>query len=199
MQADELKAARMSLHLSQGELATRIGRSRDAVAKYESGRLPIPAAVASAMLALADPLDDIAPERAGPKPVKPKAVAKLPPAPPVENKGLMAAMLRNPPYATTAAEAKAMRDLRAEQRSTKAHPFPVGHVRMIRLRPTWRRLDCGRDVNAAIPDPLSVRPPEWAGPRGVMTASGVVYDYETAHAMSAPDVLHIVQATAGDW
>lgn len=107
---------------------------------------------------------------------------------------LRKAMLRNPPFATTAAEAKAMRHLRAAQKGVF-----VSTIRLLPLRPVWRRLDSGRQVNGAIPDPLDVAPPAWAGPRGVMTKSGAVYDYEAAHRIREPASLRTATVTAGDW
>lgn len=114
---------------------------------------------------------------------------------------LKAAMLRNPPFAKTAAEAKAMRHLRASQKPKQADgsPYPVSKIRLLPLRPDWLRLPSGRKVNAAIPDPLDVEPPAWAGPRGVLTASGDVYDYEAAHMMHAPFEFGSAQTTPGEW
>lgn len=114
---------------------------------------------------------------------------------------LKAAMLRNPPFAKTAAEAKAMRHLRASQKPKQADgsPYPVSKIRLLPLRPDWVRLPSGRKVNAAIPNPLDVEPPAWAGPRGVVTAKGDVYDYEAAHKMHPPFEFGSAQSTAGEW
>lgn len=106
---------------------------------------------------------------------------------------LAEAMKRNPPYATTSAEAKAMRHARAAQ-------LNVGpaKIRLLPLRPVWTRVG-ERTVNAAIPDPIDMPPPAWAGWRGVPTRTGAVYDYETAHHMSPPNRLGGGGAHAGTW
>lgn len=111
------------------------------------------------------------------------------------SKELKEAMLRNPPFAKTAAEAKAMRHLRAEQKKVS-----VSTIRLLPLRPDWVTLEPSRRrVNAAIPKPVDRAAPSWAGPRGVLTESGEVYDYETAHLMQAPFEYGAPQITAGDW
>lgn len=115
---------------------------------------------------------------------------------------LTVSMQRNPPFAKTAAEAKAMRELRREQKQKQAPKgveVHLSHIRLIPLRPDWRRLPSGRQLNAAIPDPVDVAPPEWAGDRGVLTKAGRVYDYETAHVMRDFSSTGGVTETAGDW
>lgn len=51
-------------------------------------------------------------------------------------------------------------------------------------KPGWKRVDgCCRIVKDTIPDPIPFYAPSWAGERGVPTADGRVFDYETGHQM----------------
>jgi hypothetical protein len=48
----------------------------------------------------------------------------------------------------------------------------------------WQRVpDCCRVVHEAIPDPLPFYAPAWCGWRGVPSANGKIYDYETGREM----------------
>lgn len=179
MNGSDLAAWRTAAGVSQAGLARASGMDRRSVIRAEAAAdQPIPAK----LLAAVERGETAAPV------VKAKpAEAPVPPA-------LAAAMRRNPPYAETAAEAKAMRELRALQRGV-----PIAHIRLLPLQPVWTRLDSGRRVNAAIPQPRDQAAPGWAGERGVLTASGAVYDMESAHRMQPPDLLALAQPTAGDW
>lgn len=85
------------------------------------------------------------------------------------------ALKRSPLYSLTSAEGKAMR----QELSRRGLEAP-----MIPLEPIWQpvrdpRGNVVRKVNAAIPDPISAPSPHGWG--FVMTASGAIYDYRTAH------------------
>lgn len=183
MNGAELKAWRERATVSQAGLAKAAGVNRQTVIRAEeaTGR-----AIPAKLLAVVERAEAAAPAPPAAK-AKPAKAVVIPPQ-------LREAMKRNPPYATTMAEAKAMRELRAEQRGV-----PVAHIRLLPLQPVWRRLEGGRTVNAAIPDPIAAAAPAWAGPRGVLTASGAVYDYESAMPMHAANALNVAQAVAGDW
>lgn len=175
--------------LTQTEVATRASVSLRTVIRAEGkANSSVPAKVAAVASGQPELLPDtIKTPKGALGAVKAKAATVVP-------RALREAMLRNPPYATTAAEAKAMRHLRAEQKGVY-----VSTIRLLPLRPVWRRLESGRQVNAAIPDPLDVAPPAWAGPRGVVTRTGAVYDYEAAHQIREPASRRSAQPVAGNW
>lgn len=186
MTGAELKAWREGLSLTQSQAGKLLGgaSSRTIMRAENEPRAKIARALAQAF-------DDF---QAGKAPVQMTAKAKAAPVPAVEvPPELAAAMLRNPPYATTAAEARAMRVQRALERG-----LTVGHIRLLPMRPTWARVG-DIFVNAAIPNPTDARVPAWAGPRGILTESGDVYDFETAHKMTRPDLAAASVSVAGQW
>lgn len=84
-------------------------------------------------------------------------------------------------FGRTAAECRAIREARAERVDKSGRTV---NVPLVPLVPDWTTVG-RRVVNAAIPSPLDRDPPSWAGPRGVVSADGHVYDYEAAHRMTA--------------
>lgn len=174
---------------TQHEAAKFLGISRSGYLNYLNGNRPIPDSIAlkcqgdgqidptaipgvmraSDLVPVEDDMPDFAPVTDDPNVVSEAQLAE--------------AMKRRPPYATTAAEAKAMRHKAAEMLGLKPPEGGVSQVQLVSLQPVWRKLPSGRRVNAAIPQPMDVEPPSWAGPRGVVTRSGRVYDYEAAHEM----------------
>lgn len=183
MNGVDLSDWRKRAGVSQGGLAKSAGVALKTVQRAEAAR---DTAIPAKLRAVVERAEAAAPAPPAAK-AKPVKAVVIPPQ-------LREAMKRNPPYATTMAEAKAMRELRAEQRGV-----PVAHIRLLPLQPVWRRLEGGRTVNAAIPEPIEAAAPTWAGPRGVLTASGAVYDYESAMPMHAANALNVAQAVAGDW
>jgi transcriptional regulator with XRE-family HTH domain len=200
MDGDGMRVARQARGETQAQFAKALGRSRITVARWEAGTSAIPPDVAARVKKLHS-------RAAPPSPLMPKARGKGAgadlltdkPAPEeLVSPELLAAMGRDPPYATTSAEAKAMRQLRAAQLKTGP-----ANIRLLPLRPVWVQVGEGeqaRMVNAAIPDPVARPAPEWAGWRGVRTMSGAVYDYETAAPMRGfNDQLGVAPVAAGTW
>lgn len=179
---EELKAWRKARGYSQAQAGAALGVSRASVQLYEQGRADIPDKVAAKISG------DDAPPAPSAKPAKSVQggeLARTAGDAPIYPAGkLAAAMRRNPPYATSALEAKAMRHERARHLKVG-----VSNIRLLPLRPEWATVGQGpgaRRVNSAIPDPVADPAPEWAGPLGVLTASGRVYHVETAHRMKPP-------------
>lgn len=83
-------------------------------------------------------------------------------------------------FGKTAAECKAIR-LHLGDAEGRTSGVPL-----VAMRPDWLHLRSGMQLNAAIPEPIDRPCGAWAGGRGRMTRSGVVYDYETAHRMRSP-------------
>lgn len=163
MTGKELKALREAASLTQAEAAERIGVRRLAVIEAEKNP---DKALSSKMRAGVEALAG-----ADASPVAKRSIDG-------EDIGGGFRLRRDAkgnPYGTTSAETRAIR-LHLNKGSDQTAPTPL-----IDLRPIWRKLEGGREVNAAIPDPLSVAPPAWTGARGVVTKSGRVFDYETAH------------------
>lgn len=184
----ELVKWRKGLKLSQAEAATLLGKSRASVQLYEQGRASIPGEVEDIVRGKAK-----APEVEAPPAPKPKGKAK---AGEVEGtpRALAEAMKREPLYAETSAEAFAMRDELHRRALVKDKEAMRSCMPLIPLKPRWqvvqpltnftkRPMGEPFKVNAAIPDPVA-----WArgfGPRAVRTATGAVFDYETADQMRA--------------
>lgn len=190
--AAQVKAWRSALGLAQGAAAALAGMTRDKLAKVEGGKPAPPALVALVLGQPAAPAAAPPAPRQLSKPAKRtkragKGKSSTAPAVPVKggkvtpNPALVGALARSPLYALTSAEASAMRCELARLRDC----YP-SEVRLIPLRPQWVRVGLGRKVNAAIPSPISEAAPDWSQPHGVLTASGAVYHYETAHLMSSP-------------
>jgi transcriptional regulator with XRE-family HTH domain len=115
--------------------------------------------------------------RASPAPKARQSEAKAQPATP-KGEGSKPLHLRT--FGRTAGECRAIREAKALKLDKGGRTVGVPLVPLI---PEWATVG-RRIVNAAIPSPLDRAPPPWAGPRGVVSADGAVYDYETAHRMT---------------
>lgn len=195
MTGEEFRIWREGEGITQAKAGLMAGISRKTVVRAEMALgEQIPSKLARIVTEEAEPASASPP---GLKLIKTaaEAAAAVKPKGSGVSKELAAAMLRNPPFAKTAAEARAMRELRAEQKKV-----PVSTIRLLPLKPDWVTLEPSRRrVNAAIPKPVDQAAPSWAGPRGVLTESGAVYDYEAAHQMQPPFEYGAAQITAGDW
>lgn len=181
MDAAGLKAWREGLKLIRKDAAVLLGISPATLASYEGNRRPIPSQLDERISALQS-------GEALPEPTKraPKAKAVNPEDEVADRRPrwskytpepIDACLKRKPLYAETSVEAGMMRDALAERANVYRSTVP-----MIPLRPTWRKAG-NRPVNAEIPFPLDIPAPERFGWRAVQTASGTIYDYETAHVM----------------
>lgn len=198
MRGTDLKAWRKGLKITQAEAATLLGRSLRMVIMYEKETAPIPDEVAAFVKTGAHAVAEVAPPARtdgrnvpGDTPAPAKGKAKQPEGTPP---ALAEAMKRDPLYAETSAEAFAMRD-ELHRRTLKTDKEAMRScMPLIPLKPRWQSVQPMTNftkrpmgdpfkVNAAIPSPVA-----WArglGPRAVRTASGAVYDYETAAQMRA--------------
>lgn len=175
--------------LTQADAARLFKVTRVTVARWEKA-----GGISDAAAALmAGEMDAPAPEAAPTSAPKPKGKAK---AGEVEGtpRALAEAMKREPLYAETSAEAFAMRDELHRRALVKDKEAMRSCMPLIPLKPRWqvvqpltnftkRPMGEPFKVNAAIPDPVA-----WArgfGPRAVRTATGAVFDYETADQMRA--------------
>lgn len=162
MDGVELKAWREARGLSQVAAAKAQGTSESAWQYYETGKRPIPPALAASLTGQ--------PIRAAPKVASPaKVLAKAEGAPVLALESVafdpIAAGLRPYPRSNTQWGASINFDTR-------------------KVLSPWKRVPgCCRVVNEAIPDPIPFYPPAWAGDRGVPTADGRVFDYETGRLM----------------
>lgn len=190
-EGEKLAAWRARQRLSQANVATLLGCSRMTVIRMESGKAEVSDRARDAMAGrMATPEPEEVPMSAPVARAKGKPVVD-PEAPP---KAITEALKREPLFARTAEEARAMRvELHrlALKRDKEAN---LSCVPLIPLQPEWQTVrPVGRvtgqpmgdpfKVNAAIPSPVG-RAPAY-GPRAVMTARGAVYDYESAHVMRA--------------
>ncbi len=188
MNGAALRKWREGKGLSQADAATLAGKSRATINRTEqSGALPDWAV--ALINGEEQPVAREAATSAPPKARAPQKRAKDAEAAPDERKAspaIVEALKRKPLFAKTSAEAFAMRDELARRGKCDRSTTP-----MIPLNPDFvaagkhpgRVMKC----NAAIPDPLGPASLRTYGPRGVLTKSGAVYDYETAHRM--PDRL----------
>lgn len=180
----KFRAWREARGLSQEDAARLAGVARLTVSRAEkSGRLN--AALSALMEGKSvEPEATPDPEPKAAKVAKPKAGADP----------IAEALQREPLFATTAAEAHAMRDELHRRALAKNKESNRSCVPLIPLCPVWQTVQpvnfltkkaMGEPfkVNAAIPDP-TVRAK--GHPRGVATRSGALYDYETAALIRAP-------------
>jgi len=154
MTNEEFVVWRKGEHMSQPDAAAALDVSRATVARWESGQTPIPAEVVALIS-----------EITGVQKVEARVVERA--VKPDAGFDPIAAGLKPGP--------------------TTNEIFGAGMGRIWDPRkplPGWKRVAGGiRIVKDTIPSPINYEPPAWAGWRGVVTADGRVFDYETGHEM----------------
>ena len=154
MDAAEFRTLRIAADRSVTALADELGLARMTATRYESGDRPIPDDVADRLRALGvDP---------GPITTKPDAAVVTLPVAKASTFDPIRVGLK--PWGERPDGVLA--------RDFDKHPVGAG----------WQVV-MWRVVHSSIPDPIPYEAPAWAGWRGVVTASGRVFDYETGAEM----------------
>lgn len=150
MTAAELKAWREREGLTLDDASERLDVGRRSYIRYENGERPIPASLVAQLVDLVVlPAPEALPS------LSPSTTAVVVAFDPVK------AGLERLPTSNAIYHADAAFDTREPDKGWKRIP---GAVRVVR---------------DTIPDPIPYAAPAWAGWRGVITASGRVFDYET--------------------
>lgn len=190
MNAEEFKAARKETGLGQVALADRLGLSRQAVARYESGERTAPPEIVTAMSELArnvtDPVTKSAPVTPGPvtnEQIKPEIVTGnvtgFDAAKPARAQRVMNGWQPLPNFdPTREGEPRG----KGHEKGCGLIPWPVSNGPAMswadtrEVKPPWKRVPgCCRVVHESIPDPIPFYGPHWAGEQGVPTKTGLVY------------------------
>lgn len=168
MDRESFKAARQASGMSQTTFGAALGVSRETVAKIEGGKIGVSDAVAKSLATMN--AEGIQTERVTPaKPARPAAPIST--APDARRTMSPYDFASAPDFVQGLARLPAS-NLVFGPGMSELDKRPAGEG--------WQRIPgCAVICTATIPQPLPFRAPAWAAPRGIITASGRVFDQIT--------------------